>query len=142
MITLANKISKDRLLSFLHEINDYFSPSLSSKIDIEIYADKIIKNAYIDYIINEEEIIALLAGYINNESIFITLFAVNKLFHGKKISTNLLTYNIEKLKKNNIKKINLEVYKNNKRAIVFYKKFNFEIYKETNDTYLMSLSIC
>lgn len=142
MTTSTKIISKDKLISFLQKIDGYFSPPLTSKVNIEGYTEKLLNNAYIDYNTYNDDIIALFAGYINKNTFFLTLFVIDEIFQGKKVSYPLFNKNIEYLRKEKISIINLEVYKNNHRAITFYKKFNFKIISENNDSYFMSASIC
>ncbi|EPG1716838.1 GNAT family N-acetyltransferase [Morganella morganii] len=142
MTTSIQTISKEKLISFLKKIDVYFSPPLTSKVNIEVYTEKLLNNAYIDYNTYDDDIIALFAGYINESTFFLTLFVIDEIFQGKKVSYPLFKKNIDYLRKEKISIINLEVYKNNHRAITFYKKFNFEIISENNDSYFMSASIC
>jgi len=75
-------------------------------------------------------------GYVTGYIIFwikeeglghIISLAVDKYYRKSKIASSLLSKAIDTFKKNNIKKITLEVNENNKAAINFYKKFNFKV---------------
>ncbi len=74
--------------------------------------------------------------------------AVRKEYRNKGIGSILLDYLISTCKKNNIKRINLEVNENNKIAIKLYNKFNFQIigkrkkyYNNCDDALLMQKEI-
>lgn len=142
MSTLTEQQIRDKTLTFIKKIDNYFTPPLKDKVNINEYTDKILKKAYINYKIFNNDIIALFAGYISNGTVYITLFAVDELYHGQKISHRLLKDTIDILKEKKIKTVKLEVYKNNTRAICFYEKFNFKITNENDNNYFMSLSIC
>lgn len=130
------------LINFLTDIDDYFSPPLSNRVDLQEYAEKIIKLSEIYSVKDNNEIIALVSTYLNNNSAYITLFAIKKNFHGQGISYKLFDFLRKKIKEKSIDELKLEVYKNNIRAIRFYQKLDFNIVSENKSSYFMSRKEC
>ena len=85
---------------------------------------------------NAHKIIGFIVGIkINPTMAKILMLSVSKLYQNKKIGTELLMYFIEKLSKENIKIIELEVRTDNKKAINFYKKNGFKIKEKVKEFY-------
>lgn len=76
----------------------------------------------------KEENIGFLAFYLNRElkETYVTLIAVKNGYQQLRVGSKLLKKCEVESKNNNIIKIKLEVYKNNKKAISFYKNNNFK----------------
>lgn len=119
--------SEGDIRSHLNLCDDFFSPPLSSRINIDQYAEKIVKNAITFEAWNKNELIGLIAAYLNieNQTSFITNVSVLKEFMGTGVSGKLLSNGFDYLLTNHYKKVDLEVNKNNTKAIDFYKKHNF-----------------
>jgi len=129
---------------FLYDIDNDFSPPLSSRMNIANYAAKIIEKATIFSINDQGRLNAFVAVYCNDTDrkfAYLTIMAVGKQYRGKGIAFILLRTCIEYLKMLNFNYLKLEVYKNNPRAIAIYKNFGFEIIDENNTSFFMRLSI-
>lgn len=118
--------SEGEIMIHLNLCDDFFSPPLSSRVNIDQYAEKIVKNAITFEAWNKCELVGLIAAYLNieNQTSFITNVSVLKEFMGKGISAKLLSNCFDYLLTNHYKKVDLEVNKSNKKAIDFYKKKN------------------
>lgn len=114
-----------------------FVPNLSSYVDVEIYAEKLFDKAQRIECFETNELLALLAFYVNleNSFCFITNISVDEKLKGKKVGDALILKLVEFCLKNNINQIQLEVRKENSKAISFYKKHNFTLLKENIDNF-------
>jgi ribosomal-protein-alanine N-acetyltransferase len=82
------------------------------------------------------KIIGFIVGIkINQELAKILMLSVSKPHQNKRVGTNLLLYFIEKLSKENIKIIELDVRTDNNKAINFYGKNGFIIKEITKGFY-------
>ena len=124
---------------FLHKVDEDFQPTLSSRVDIKNYAQKLICNAIIFKAYKTSQIIGLVACYANDSSktnAYIPFIAVDRDFRGYGIGETLLSKLLDELKNYNFKKLSLTVRKNSD-AFYFYKKVGFDIdsdfkYKNTD----------
>ncbi len=133
-----------RVFKLLKKIGKYYIPSLESQINsLTDYVKKIVDNSDI-FIAVENEDIGLLAIYCNdyeNKKAFITSLGIDISYNGKGIAQALFNLVLNHLKKENISKIELEVNKENFRAIGFYKRNGFLVHKETNHSMFMELEL-
>lgn len=128
----------------LNACDDSFIPALSTRINIDEYAQKIYDKAITFEAWNKKQLVGLIATYFSQPEAgiaFITNVSVCKNSKGKGIASQLLSHCIEYGKKINYNEIKLEVNSENIPAITFYKKHQFT-YKETKEdsiflTYLL-----
>ncbi|QOD69859.1 GNAT family N-acetyltransferase [Vibrio navarrensis] len=124
---------------FLHKVDEDFQPTLSSRVDIKNYAQKLICNAIVFKAYKASNTIGLVACYANDSSkknAYIPFIAVDRDFRGYGIGGILLNKLLFELKKNNFKNLSLTVRKNSD-AFYLYKKIGFKIdyefkYKNTD----------
>lgn len=138
-----NTSNQIQILSHIKVCDTLFVPNLSSYVELESYAEKIFYKAQRIECFEEKDLLALLAFYVNveNSFCFITNISVDDKLKGKKIGDALILQLTEFCLKNNINKIQLEVRKENRKAINFYKKHNFELLKENNDNFELQKKI-
>lgn len=85
---------------------------------------------------NAHKIIGFIVGIkINQKMAKILMLSVSKLHQNKRVGTKLLLYFLDKLSKENIKTIELDVRTDNKKAINFYKKNDFKIEEKIKKFY-------
>jgi [ribosomal protein S18]-alanine N-acetyltransferase len=85
---------------------------------------------------NAHKIIGFIVGTkINQEIAKILMLSVSKPHQNKKVGTTLLMYFLDKLSKENITTIELDVRTDNKKAINFYKKNGFIIKEKIKEFY-------
>ncbi|EPR5449803.1 GNAT family N-acetyltransferase [Yersinia enterocolitica] len=84
-------IKESDFINFLTEIDSDFTPPLSKKINFQDYYNKIINNAKSLFIIDKNELIALVIYYDNLDEAQVTLLAIKKVYRGKKISHKLFS---------------------------------------------------
>lgn len=137
--------TKEEVFSILLKFDNCFLPSLTNTItDLSTYTEKLFLNANIICVTNNKEIIGFVAFYSNDEIDkigYITLIAVLPNYTGKGFGKMLLNKCIEKCKQNNMKKLKLEVNKNNYNAIKFYKKNGFKAIQENQNSYYMIVDL-
>lgn len=125
----------------LEECNNSFVPLLSERVDIAEYSAKIAAKAVTFEAWEKNKLAGLVAVYINMDllTVFITNVSVLKQYAGKGIAKQLMVHCIEYAGKNSFKNIQLEVSKNNTKAISLYKGLNFIEYGSRGETLLMEL---
>ena len=92
----------------------------------------------------DDRLIGLIAAYLNADDIrsaFITNISVTKEFTGKGIASRLLRNCIAHCTKNGYFVINLEVNRNNSRAIGFYEKHQFKQSGTREDNLVLTLNL-
>jgi ribosomal-protein-alanine N-acetyltransferase len=132
------------IYNHLFECSISFIPPLTERINITDYSKKIFENATTFEAWKQEELVGLIAAYINdaeNKITFITSVSVSNKYIGLGIASTLLNKCIEFVKQKNHKVIKLEVNKNNNPAISFYKKFNFIEIGMKEDSQIMQLQL-
>ena len=125
-----NSIQEKLLFNFLKYTDDEFTPSLSSRINLETYAKKMCDNAYLFEAFYNNELIALVAMYANdiiNKKAYITYVYCKKDYRKLGIANQLIKNAFKKLTEINFKSCSLEVSVDNIPAINLYSKFNFII---------------
>ena len=142
--TISSIKTYEELMKYLIYYNNYFEPTLVDMVDsLQEYCRKIHNKANVVEIKNKEnKQLGMIAFYANdkiNKIGYITLVVVDKEYYGRGIGTRLMQYCEEYCAKCGMKKILLEVNKNNMKAINLYKKMGFEEidqYKKINSIYM------
>lgn len=121
--------SYDRIFKLLIELDDVLIPTLSSRVRIQNYAEKIYMNAHIFYVVADKNDIGKCAVYYNKDKKvgYITSIAVKRQFQGKGIGETLIKQVIGFSRRCEMKSIELQVWNENQVAIMFYKKIGFEL---------------
>ena len=124
IIYKINSSTQDEIKSHLEECSNEFTPPLSNYVDIEKYSSKIFEKATRFEVYNKEKLVGLIAIYLNKEEKygFITNVSLESKFQGLGISKKLLDESINYILEIGLKKIILEVYSINNKAINFYLK--------------------
>ena len=130
----------DSAISLLDEMSESLR-SLSAGSDYRrTMAEKFLKYGTILAIQKDSCYIGFSAFYANdteNHTAFLSMIAVKKDYRGLSIGKELLDKTIEASKRNNMKKLKLEVLKDNIKAIRFYQNNGFEICSETENSFFM-----
>jgi ribosomal protein S18 acetylase RimI-like enzyme len=130
-----NHTSYTDILTHLQACDHLFPGSLSSRVELATYSDKIFNKAQRFEAWNQDELVGLIAAYHNDEKqlVYITSVSVLEVFAGQGIAKQLLTYVINFAKENNTSTIELEVHKTNEKALTLYESNGFvEIQTEEN----------
>lgn len=133
------KLSQNQIKNILMSFDNMFVPSLSSVIDIPIYANKLALNAKFATCRYNSLIIGIIAFYSNNitKQIYISYVCVDCLYQGKGIAKILFKFLMDNVS-NDYKEIVLEVRKNNLEAFNLYLKLGFTVKECKDEKYLMS----
>lgn len=120
--------SLNEIFLHLQEVNTSFIPTLSSIVDLEVFAKKIYDNAVTFEALHNKKIVGLLSVYYNNGTTregFLNHIAVNNTYKNQGISKILMANCIEYGINNGFKSIKLEVSKDNQVAIKLYENYGF-----------------
>jgi ribosomal protein S18 acetylase RimI-like enzyme len=123
-----NASTANDILVHLKKCDGQFIHALSLAVNLNGYASKIYANADRFEAWQNNELVGLVAAYFNdkvNAVGFITNVSVDNSYSGNGIASALLTMCIDHVKTLPFKCIDLEVNKNNRKAINLYKKFRF-----------------
>lgn len=134
----SNKLSKEELLLFLNSINKDFNPSLTEKVNLVDFINKITQKAILFYHRDTNlKLIGLVVLYCNNEiehKSYISLVGVHKDYRRKGIAKKMLLEAIEYVKKRNY--LTIGIHSNNPTAINLYKVLGFQIKEEGERVYM------
>lgn len=134
--------SREEIYVHLCVCDGNYKPNLHERVDILDYSNKIFENSVTFEAWSNKSLVGLVAAYLNDVSGrtgYITNVSIMKKFMGKGIATALIAMCIEKSKKNNIKIMELEVFRGNIPAINLYRKFGFRTFQASDDSILMKL---
>ena len=132
---MGYKVEKE-YYNFLCAIDQDFPVPISYKVDLKEYAKKIDQLANTEFYIEDNKIVGMVVGYIDNcndNIAYISLVGVLKDYRRRNIAANLLKSFICKCKDRDILKIHLYTDIRNTKAINMYKKLGFYEKKLIND---------
>ncbi len=122
------EINPQILHNFIEYSDNILTSSLSSRVNIDDYINKLFNLATLISVWSKKNLIGLLAVYLydtNANSAFITLNVISPEFQGRKIGGKLLEICIEESIEHNKDIVLLEVNENAKPAISLYNKYGF-----------------
>lgn len=128
--------------SHLFRCSDMFSPPLNEIVNISNYAKKLRKHALTLEAWHDDELIGLVACYMNNKeslSGYISNVSVCNEYMGMGIATKLLERTIQIAFEKKYNFIELEVGVDNQSAIKLYHKCGFIITEESTDKLKMKI---
>lgn len=145
MIKIKHVKSINEITEILNIFDDYFTPSINIKVgDIDAYSKKLANNAFV-YAAEEQDVVGFVALYANdleNHQAYIPFIAVHSQHRRKNIGSRLIDKCINVAKDNGMKKIKLEVRKENLSAQKFYSKHGFETLRDASpSSYYMAIDI-
>ena len=144
-VTYQTKTATEKNI-FLHleDCDNNFTPPLSERTDLASYAKKLFERSVTFEAWRDDRLIGLIAAYLSSgdiRSAFITNISVTKEFTGRGIASRLLRNCIAHCTKNSYFVINLEVNRNNSRAISFYEKHQFKQSGAREDSLVLTLNL-
>lgn len=121
-----NKASQTEIFRHLQCVSTTFVQDLSQRVNLEEYSQKLFSLAEREEAWFEDELIGLVAYYINNDTqhTFITNVSVDVNYQNQGIATELLNNTIEFSKRKSINLISLEVA-DDEKLLRFYTKQGF-----------------
>lgn len=121
----------ERIYQFLWEMDEYFVPKLSERVSVEAYAKKLSQRAdnlfvmvFIQTVVQD---IASCSMYCNEETAFISSFAVKSDFWREHVGSRMMDVVKQHAKELQCRKIRLEVDRNNMAACGFYSSCGFRM---------------
>ena len=122
-------INTEQIYNFLVDNDNAFNPAFSTNVDLKKYSEKLYNNAKIYEAWDEDSLVGLLTVYINTleKKAFIPYICVKR----SGLGTSLFSFFLSDLCNCNC--VELEVRKNNLKAIDFYKKMGFVMVSENNE---------
>ena len=122
-------VDTKQIYNFLVENDNAFNPAFSTNVDLKKYSEKLYNNAKLYEAWDNDSLVGLLAVYINTpeKKAFIPYICVKR----SGIGTSLFSFFLSNLC--NCDCVELEVRKNNLKAIGFYKKMGFVMVSENNE---------
>jgi ribosomal protein S18 acetylase RimI-like enzyme len=124
----VNKSLESHIFAHLVRCSPQFDPPLDETVDLASYSNKIFQKSHRIEAWANDELIGLVAVYINNEETqiaYITNVSVDFDYLRMGIAARLIQNCIDKVKLNDYKEIHLEVGIKNQPAIELYKRFGF-----------------
>lgn len=122
-------IQESHVLSLLEQLDKYFYPPLSKRVNLNTYANKLISKGTIDLAYSTKDKAVGLLGYYCNDTesaaAYISVLGVVPKYQGKGIATTLLQMCIANCKTKNMKSIIVKTENINKKALILYTKHGF-----------------
>ncbi len=141
LVYKINNASAEEIFKHLTFCKDQFVPPLNEYVDIKSYSMKIKSNALTFEAWQRDYLVGLLAAYFNDftsKKAFITSLSVATQFQGLGIAKSLLLRCLEYSAEHDFRAIDLEVNKNNKKAIRFYMSNEFSIKAESPNSLILT----
>ncbi len=131
MVTVFRKkdIDENRILDFLKKVDLSFPVPLSEKTSLTDYAKKIYENGVLCTYVENDEIVAMVAGYldkIRNGIGYITLVATLPEYQGRGLAHKIIRRFQEEAETMGIRGVHLYAVRNNRNAIRMYNGLGFE----------------
>lgn len=135
-------LDADSIINAIIHLEDNLSPSLSQRhLDLVKYADKLYKYGKVWCHYDQGVPVSIIAGYFNDDqehTAYLSILAVDKNYRGKHLASSLLSEFEEYALVTGMKKVKLEVRKNNLVAQTLYRKFGYIINEDaSNSSYYM-----
>jgi len=136
-----NTATLEQISNHLKWCSNQFVPPLETYVDIALYAQKIHNRAFRVEAWHHQDLAGLVAIYLNDDTGFITNVSVLAAYAGKGLATALLSRTEAIAKQKDCHVIQLEVKKENQKAVQLYDKLGFQIKpdeeKDITGIYLM-----
>lgn len=136
MENIDNRINKEIILDFLQKMDCCFPVHLSSKVRLDLYADKLLQYATICAEFDGEEIIGAVIGYTNRLSdriAYICLVGCLPSYQNRGTAKKLLFEFFEVCRNKKIPAVHLYTDATNYKAINLYSNLGFEKYIVNNE---------
>lgn len=128
MIFVKNRATVDEVALHLRQCALAFVPPLGSRVDITVYAEKLVRQAVRFEAWSSNDLVGLVATYFNNKSeliAFVSSVSVLPSHQGLGIASSLLAQCLECAKTGGFRYLELEVDGSNLNAINLYLKMGF-----------------
>jgi ribosomal protein S18 acetylase RimI-like enzyme len=139
VLICEDKDSFEDIYNYLLENDSNMTPPLSKRVNIETYSRKLFDKAKQFWIKKDQKAIGFAACYVIESEMYISSISICSGYKGLGLGKKLLEYIISFGRKNELKKIILEVQPENKNVINFYKKFNFNLIQSDSKLFMKLL---
>lgn len=122
------RLSVDRIYGFLEKVDKTFPIALSEKTDLHQFALKLYNNATLCTVEEDNQIVAMVAGYTENtinSVAYISMVATLPGYKGKGYARQLVSEFIERAKSKRLKAVHLYTVRNNTAAVALYNSLGF-----------------
>ena len=123
-------LSVKSLTPVLRDFGEFLPEPLSKVVDIDVYAEKLIRLSDIALAtVNEEPagVLAMYANDLDSHVAFISILSVSPKFRRLGIGKSLVSQSIERARTRGMNSITLKVVPNNEQAINLYNLFSFRV---------------
>ncbi len=125
-------VTKEQIESFLHKVDKLFPIPLSHKQNLSDFATKLKENGALCTKVENDELVALVAGYIDNvinKKGYISIVATLPRFQGKGYASELVKDFLNIAKEKCLEAVHLYAVPSNIIAINMYKQIGFVEWK-------------
>jgi ribosomal protein S18 acetylase RimI-like enzyme len=125
------EVSSRELIDYLEKVDDLFPIPLSAKESLQVLAEKLLKYGTLCPEFDNEKMVGLVAGYIENtvNSLgYISVVSVLPEKQGEGIASKLVTEFLSIAKEKGLRGVNLYCDSRNDRALKMYDRLGFENY--------------
>jgi ribosomal protein S18 acetylase RimI-like enzyme len=146
-IKIANRVNQSsavEIAAHLFCADTTFEPSLSSRVDIHAYAQKLQNCAVRFEAWLDVELVGLVASYCNQldkGEAFVTSVSVLPQFQGQGIAERLMRLCIEYVGGLGFRQMELEVSQCNLPAVALYQKLGFNTLRRDGSTFTMGMAL-
>lgn len=133
--TASDSCSFEELLLFLQQVESDFSPPLFQRVDADTFVSKVLEKAIINTCRLNDKLIGAIIFYANNlhlREAYITFLAVDHLYRGHHIASNLLQLTYVEAKSKGMTKIHVSTC--NPTVVQFYQNHGFLEFKKEFDS--------
>lgn len=126
------KLTVQQIEEFLNEVSTLFPVPLSEKQNLHALSVKFAEKANICAVVEEDKIIAMVAGYINDtmdNKGYISVVATLPCAQGKGYARKIVTDFLIQSSKKGLDAVHLYTVASNKAAVALYKSIGFEEWK-------------
>jgi ribosomal protein S18 acetylase RimI-like enzyme len=140
----VNQSSAVEIAAHLVRVDASFEPSLSSRVDIQAYADKLQDLAVRFEAWLGEDLVGLVASYCNQSDqgkAFVTSVSVLPICQGQGIADRLMRQCIEHVRGLGFRQMELEVDQRSLPAVALYQKLGFNTIRRDGSTLIMIMTL-
>jgi ribosomal protein S18 acetylase RimI-like enzyme len=125
------KVSSSELIDYFEKVDDLFPTPLSAKESLRVLAEKLLVYGILCPEFDNEKMVGLVAGYIENTVNnlgYISVVSVLPVKQGEGIGSKLVKKFLSIAKKKGLRGVNLYCDSRNDRALKMYDRLGFEKY--------------
>jgi ribosomal protein S18 acetylase RimI-like enzyme len=140
----VNRATQTELIAHLTLCDAAFVPPLSERVNIRVYAQKMVSNAIRFEAWQGGEIVGLVMAYCNDLekcAAFVTSVSVLQQWKRRSIARNLMANCVHHIRQQGFKCIELEVAQHNRPAINLYERCGFVMDRNNGPSSIMRMEL-